>query len=533
MATASSGGNSVPGTFTYTATLAGGTAVPVTSSTVLSAGTYTLTATFTPTNSTTYATVTLTASLTVGAATANVALVASANPVLATNPVTFTATVTATSGTPTGSVNFYDGTTLLASATLSSGKASYTISSLAATTHSITAVYSGDGNFVSVTSSAVSLAVNKATPAVTLVSSVNPVLVSNPITFTATVTATSGTPTGSVNFYDGTTLLASATLSSGKASYTISNLAAATHSITAVYGGDGNFVSVTSSAVSLAVNKATPAVTLVSSVNPVLVTNPVTFTATVTATSGTPTGSVNFYDGTTLLASATLSSGKASYTTSSLAAATHSITAVYGGDGNFVSVTSSAVAELVQDYTVGISGSSGGSGSGGSSDDSSSQTVIPGGTATYTLALGPSNGTVFPSEVTLSLSGLPPGATATITPQTLPAGSSLTNVTLSVQLPTPTAKSTSNPLYRSAAPIALGLLLLPFAARLRKVSRKLNGTIFIVLLGIAGAASLFGLSGCGTHLNGFFGQAQKSYTITITATSGNLQHSTAVTLIVQ
>ena len=63
-----------------------------------------------------------------------------------------------------------------------------------------------------------------------------------------------------------------------------------------------------------------------------------TFTATVTAVapgSGTPTGTVTFMDGATTLGTATLNGRRGTFTTSTLAVGAHSITAVYGGDGNF------------------------------------------------------------------------------------------------------------------------------------------------------------------------------------------------------
>jgi hypothetical protein len=268
----------------------------------------------------------------------------------------------------------------------------------------------------------------------------------------------------------------------------------------------------------------------------VLVTNPVTFTATVASAVGKPTASVSFYDGTTLLGSVVLVSGTAAYTTSSLAVATHSITAVYAGDSTFGSVTSSALAQVVQDYTLTFSGSGSGgsgSGSGGSSSQTPSQTVVPGGTATYTLALGPSNGATFPTPVTLSISGIPPGATATISPQVLPAGSSLTSVTLSIQLPSVTSKAAPSPLGSGPLPLALAVLLLPFASRLRKVAGKLNRMLLFALLIASGIAGVASLSGCSGGSTGFFGQAQNTYVITITATSGNVHHSTSVNLTVQ
>jgi hypothetical protein len=70
----------------------------------------------------------------------------------------------------------------------------------------------------------------------------------------------------------------------------------------------------------------------------------VTLTATVTANapgSGTPTGSVDFFDATTNtdLGSVTLSGGSASLTTTTLPAGSQTITTTYSGDGNFLSST--------------------------------------------------------------------------------------------------------------------------------------------------------------------------------------------------
>jgi hypothetical protein len=84
-----------------------------------------------------------------------------------------------------------------------------------------------------------------------------------------------------------------------------------------------------------------------SSLNPSLFGQAVTFTATVTSTGGTPTGTVTFKDGATTLGTGTLTSSKATFKTSTLSVATHSITAVYGGSSSFAGSTSPILSQVV------------------------------------------------------------------------------------------------------------------------------------------------------------------------------------------
>jgi hypothetical protein len=273
------------------------------------------------------------------------ALTSSANPSVFGQLVTFTATVTPASGsgTPTGTVSFNDGALTLATATLSSGQASFATSLLSVGSHSITAVYNGDSNFTGSTSVALTQTVNMAPTTTALTSSPSPSVFGQSVTFTAAVSVVApgaGTPTGTVTFNDGSTALATVMLtSSGTATFSTSSLAVNSHSITAVYSGDSNFTGSTSAALTQAVNKASTTTALSCSPNPSIVNQSVTFTATVSLVApgaGTPTGTVTFNDGSTTLTTVTLtSSGTATFSTSSLAVNSHSITAVYSGDGNF------------------------------------------------------------------------------------------------------------------------------------------------------------------------------------------------------
>ena len=87
---------------------------------------------------------------TVAQAATTTSVVSSENPSNYGDSVTLTATVASSSGvgTPTGSVTFMDGSTTLGTATITGGTASFATSALAVGDHSITAVYSGDANFV-------------------------------------------------------------------------------------------------------------------------------------------------------------------------------------------------------------------------------------------------------------------------------------------------------------------------------------------------------------------------------------------------
>ncbi len=281
------------------------------------------------------------------------ALTSSLNPSNFGQPVTFTATVTAQrgfyKGTPTGTVSFYDGTTLLGTGTLSNGVATYTTSSLSVGTHSMTAVYGGDTNFLGSTSGVLKQVVNQNSTTTGLTSSLNPSNYGQAVTFTATVTGQyGGTPTGTVSFYDGTTFLGTGTLSNGVATYTTSSLSVGSHSMTAVYGGDTNFVGSTSPVLKQVVNQASTTTGLTSSPNPSNYRQKVTLTSTVTGQyGGTPTGTVSFYDGTTLLGTGTLNNGVATYRTSALSVGSHSMTAVYGGDSNFYGSTSPVLKQVV------------------------------------------------------------------------------------------------------------------------------------------------------------------------------------------
>jgi MYXO-CTERM domain-containing protein len=283
-------------------------------------------------------------------------LVSGSNPAIVGDPVTFTATVAATApgaGTPTGSVNFREGATVLGSGNLdASGKATFSTSTLTVGNHTITADYVTSASFLASSSAGVAQVINKDGVTATLASSLNPSTFGASVTFTATVSSTGagGIPTGTVTFSEGAAVLGTGALdAAGVATYSTTTLVGGSHMVTATYGGDGNHAGGSSAALAQVVNGATSATALASSVNPSVFGQSTTLTATVTsAIAGTITGSVTFFDGATTLGTAILNAaGVATFSTSTFTVGTHALSAVYAGDTNFATSTSAGLSQVV------------------------------------------------------------------------------------------------------------------------------------------------------------------------------------------
>jgi hypothetical protein len=188
----------------------------------------------------------------------------------------------------------------------------------------------------------------------TLTSSLNPSIVGQAVSFTATVSSSAGAPPNGelITFKNGSAVLGTAALSAGNASLTISSLPVGIFTITATYPGDSTFAASTSPGLRQVVNstaKSATATTLAASLNPSIYGQAVTWTATVTSSaSATPTGKVTFTWG-NIIGTATLNaSGVATLTKSSLNADTFPLAAVYSGDANNQASASAVLNQVVQ-----------------------------------------------------------------------------------------------------------------------------------------------------------------------------------------
>lgn len=256
-----------------------------------------------------------------------------------------------------------------------------------------------------------------------------------------------------------------------------------------------------SATVPLTVLSSQPTVTLTSSGNPAFRLNAVTLTATIAATTLASTGTVSFYDGEQLLSTITLAAGSASYTTSALTLGTHGITAVYSGDANHRSASSASLAQRIDDFSLTV-------------HDTSAATLALGQSANFTLQVTPALEKSLAGAVTFSVSGLPARTSASFSSMALAAGALNTSTTLTITM------AGSYAALRTRPWTSLALLLFPVVFWHRRRQR------WMILAWLALALSM-ALSSCA------FQYTPKTSTVTITASSGNLTHTTTVQITVQ
>jgi hypothetical protein len=161
-------------------------------------------------------------------------------------PVTLTATVKAASGVPAGTITFLDGSTMLGAVALDPNGQARLVVQLGVGVHSLKASFAGLAPFTGSSSAVLSETVNKAATTTTLIVQTHPFGISTAVLLTATIAPVapgSGTPTGTVTFMEGNHVLGTAQVdANGQASLLLESLPAGQHTVTAIYGGDGNFL---------------------------------------------------------------------------------------------------------------------------------------------------------------------------------------------------------------------------------------------------------------------------------------------------
>ncbi len=260
-------------------------------------------------------------------------------------------------------------------------------------------------------------------------------------------------------------------------------------------------------------NQAATSVTLAVTPNPVVAGSAVTTTATVTAGA---TGTVTFFDGATALGTVPIGGTTATLvigTITPLTPGAHNITAQYNGDANHAPATSFAVSLIVTpastaDFAL--------------ANKTPPQIIPPGAAASFTIAVTSVNAP-FTNAVTLTASGLPPGASYTFTPASVTPGASGASSILTISVP----KQSALLRRHSRAPLVLALLLVPFAA----LRRRRSGPARLALSLLLALSSFGAVTGCGS--GGYFSQPERTYVVTVTGASNDLVHNTTVTLTVE
>ncbi len=425
-----------------------------------------------------------------------------------------TATLSNGGQTATGTVTFYDGLgtgrATIGQAALSGNAATISTSTLAAGTHSIIAAYSGDAKNAAITSGVYVFSVTPAS--LTAVANAANMLYGQPVpALSGTLTGVLAQDAGNVTAVFSTTATSTSNPGTYPITAALTGSAAANYSVT-LGAGSG----------SLTVAQAPTTTTLASSAASPVLGSSVTLTATVASTtSGTPSGTVNFFNGTTQLNSSpvALSGGVATLTVTNLPLGSQSLSAVYSGSTDFAASTSQPLSTTVisPDFSLSIT--------------PSSQSVLPTQSVSYTMTLTPGNST-FVNPVTYSASGLPSGVTATFSPASIAAGAGTSTVTMTLSASSLARLRQERPLFGGwPASTALALLFVPliFDRRARKTASRISraGWMLVLLLALAATGAITGCAG------GFFSHTTKSYTVTVTAVSGPDTHTANVTLTVQ
>jgi hypothetical protein len=381
--------------------------------------------------------------------------------------------------------------------------------------HSVVAKYSGDSVYTGSTSIARSLTAQAVTTGLTLTALPAGTTFGQQVTLVATLSPYSVTGYGTdgelVTFLDGGVSLGTGALRSGVASLNVASLVVGSHSMAASYAGEGNFAAAKSAAVSVMVSQAASTTSVaVSGSNQ-------TLTARVASVSGVPTGTVSFYEGTTLVGIGTLANGVASFVLSAVPAANVALSATYAGDANFAGSSSTAVTLL----TVGATSGTLTAGKTGSVTDVLNVAVAPG----------------YAGTVQFACSGLPTGATCSFAPSTVTfSGTGTTgSVTLTIQTGVTTTAMLEGDRrgMELAAVIGLpGLLLAGIGGRRRGWAGLL---MLAMLFGVgAGLVGCAGGSPAATTAPATVTTPAGTSNVVVTATgTGGLSLTTNVTLTVQ
>lgn len=380
--------------------------------------------------------------------------------------------------------------------------------------------------------------------------------VTQALSVSVAVTGASGTPSGSVTISSGSYTSSAASLDGGIATVIIpaNSLTVGADTLTVNYSGDGVYSATTGSAsVTVTTSSLTASSTaLTTSATTTTYGTSVTLTATVTPAAAT--GTVYFYDTDPLtaliklLGSGNVSSGTATYSTTTLGVGTHTITATYSGDTAYAGSTSSSVTVTVSNPVTGT---------GSFTIGAANLTVSQGSSGSSTVTVTPANGylgtvgfTLSTSSTSLQTNGcyaisnaIVTGTSAVTTTLTIYTSTTLCATVATVKknavhkfagaVSKVASNQPSSPLHNKRLPYGLaavaGVLLLGLRRRAKWIT-----TLGCVLL-LAGAGLAIGCGGGSSSSSSSNDVAKGTYTLTLDGadtTTSTIAASTTLTLTV-
>jgi hypothetical protein len=409
----------------------------------------------------------------------------------------FSVTATATSGLPV-TIAYVSGPAT------GSGSGPYTATGGGVV--NFTATQAGNANYAA--AAPVNFSVTVAAEAQTINVGTLPTPTYGGAAFSVSATATSGLPVT-------ITRTSGPATGSGGGPYTATG--AGTVNFTAMQAGNSSYLAAAPVNFSVAVAKQASVTAVGASPTSITPVQTTTLTATVSAAvTGSPTGTVTFFDNGVPIGSAVPVVGGQAQLTTLLLSGAQVISATYSGDANFVGSSSTANATVTVaplDFTM-------------TPLSPVSLNVVPGSSAVVSFNVTPLY-LIYPGPVSFSVTGLPSNATYTVTPTSVAANGGPQTVTVTIQTAAATVR---NVMPSHGAPIALALFVPLLALGALRRRKRWLSLVVLVLGVVAGSAVV----GCGTNSgNGFFGQSPQTYPVVITATSGTVQHTINVSLLVQ
>lgn len=489
----------------------------------LIAGTHTLTATYVPMGS----------FATSSASCFEVVTALPTTSILSVNPTTasygaavqLTATISPTTppgpSIPTGMVVFYSGTTAIGTSSLTNGVATLPLNSLPGGSYNLTCIYNGSSIYGTSTCNTVPIVINPAATTLTLSSSNNPASALTPVTFKAQF-AVNGQSAGagkSVAVSVNGQVINLTTDATGSAIYSISTLTPGSYLVNASFAATSSLLAY-SAALTEVITAVPTNTSIIVTPNPAYFGQQVTMVATVssqTMSTQVSSGSMTFFDGSTLLGTQPVTtSGTSTFTTSSLAIGSHSITATFNPLNTVLATSASPTVNeviLASGFTIALSPST---------------IRLPyGGAGSVTIQLGSLGNFVGPLALTYGT--LPAYATASINP---------TTVTLTAGGTGPSTLTLNTVLRASSIiPVKPGLRKLPvvFTAfmlslvplsswRRHKLTRLLGFALLFVALQV--------ITGCTNAWYTENAVAPGTYQVPVTATDANHNSQTATLTVV-